>query len=225
MAKVDFAVPEPAADRPRLIVTADDWGYSPQYNAGILEAVRAGAVDAVSAMVLRSWCDPGPLLACDVGVGLHFEVPPDADESALSEEPRLQAELFESLFGRPPAHLDGHHHCHATPPLAQGVEDLARLIGIRVRSVSDAHRDRLRSKGIATPDRLVGRLEPSEPPLPAPISAALEGGELPPGLTEWMVHPGRPDPERGSGYDSARQEDLDLLLEVGVRLASSRTRP
>ena len=43
----------------------------------------------------------------------------------------------------------------------------------------------------------------------------MEGeGELPRGITEWMVHPGHPDPESGSGYDQAREEDLDLLLSL-----------
>ncbi len=36
-----------------LIVNADDYGYHPAYDAGILEAAGAGALDAVSAMVTR----------------------------------------------------------------------------------------------------------------------------------------------------------------------------
>jgi predicted glycoside hydrolase/deacetylase ChbG (UPF0249 family) len=34
-----------------LVITADDYGYWPSYNRGILDAVAAGAVDSVSAMV------------------------------------------------------------------------------------------------------------------------------------------------------------------------------
>jgi predicted glycoside hydrolase/deacetylase ChbG (UPF0249 family) len=215
-------VPEPSPDTPHLIITADDWGYSPRYNEGILEAARVGAVDAVSAMVIRSWCDPAPLLACDVEVGLHLELPPDSEQATARQEPRLQAELFETAFGRPPAHIDGHHHCHAVPPLADGAEELAAELGVRVRGVSAAHRDRLRGKGIETPDRLVGRIEPSEPALPAEISSVLEHGNLPYGLTEWIVHPGRPDAERGSAYDSAREEDLAVLLSIGERLSGIR---
>jgi hypothetical protein len=45
--------------------------------------------------------------------------------------------------------------------------------------------------------------------------AAVEGGGAPPaGLTEWMVHPGLPDPTSGSSYDAARQEDLDEVLRL-----------
>ena len=32
----------------QLIITADDWGYSPRYSAGIEEAARAGAVKATA---------------------------------------------------------------------------------------------------------------------------------------------------------------------------------
>ena len=40
---------------------------------------------------------------------------------------------------------------------------------------------------------------------------------LPDGVTEWVVHPGHPDPEAGSSYDIARQEDLGTLQRVMVR--------
>src|SRR4051794_88448 len=36
-----------------LIITADDYGYSPRYDEGIVEAAGAGAVDSVSVMVTR----------------------------------------------------------------------------------------------------------------------------------------------------------------------------
>ena len=59
--------------RRRLIITADDYGYWPSYNEGILAAIEAGAIDSVSAMVDREYCDPAPLLESGVEVGLHLE--------------------------------------------------------------------------------------------------------------------------------------------------------
>ena len=53
---------EASAPERQLIITADDYGYWPSYNEGILAAIEAGAVDAVSAMVEREHCDPRPLL-------------------------------------------------------------------------------------------------------------------------------------------------------------------
>ena len=53
--------------------------------------------------------------------------------------------------------------------------------------------------------------------LPEELRPAVEeGGSLPPGVTEWMVHPGHADSSAGSGYDQAREEDLDLLLGLSL---------
>ena len=202
--------PQPAA-KPALIVVADDYGYVPAYDEGILEAARAGAIDAVSVMALRE-PDPEALLESGVEVGLHLEPP---NSTPLDQQLRR----FEGLFGRHPSHIDGHHHCHAArgrPALA--VARAGQSLGARVRSISPRHRRLLRWFGVTTPDRLVGRLDERRPALPIEISRLLEG-QVPPGLTEWMVHPGRPDPASGSSYDRGRAEDLDLLLSLGDRTA------
>ena len=189
----------------RLLITADDYGYSPAYNRGILEAGGAGAIDAAGAMVLRRWCEPGPLLATGVDPGLHLE---------RGETVGAQLERFERSFGRPPAYLDGHHHCHADPELEPDVIAAARRLEVRVRAIDEGQRRRLRAAGIATPDRLVGRLAPGEAPLPPEVARVEHGEAALPGLTEWMVHPGRLDPDSGSAYDAEREQDLDLVLRL-----------
>jgi predicted glycoside hydrolase/deacetylase ChbG (UPF0249 family) len=209
-----------------LLITADDYGYSPRYCEGILRAARAGAVDAVSAMVMRPWCDPTPLLASGVEIGLHLELAESGSEDAAGE-PRRQADLFSRLFGRPPAHIDGHHHCHTTAPLLEAVSELAARLDARVRSIGESDRRRLRERGVRTPDRLIGRLRGEEPALP-PELRDLRSGSAPltAGLTEWVVHPGLADPAAGSAFDAARDEDLGLLLELAdePRLQAPRVR-
>jgi predicted glycoside hydrolase/deacetylase ChbG (UPF0249 family) len=193
--------------RPMLVINADDYGYAPSYDAGILAAAEAGAIDGASVMVLRE-ADPQPLLDAGVAVGLHLEA---------AASPAEQAAAFERLVGRPPDYLDGHHHAHAGAELAGEVAALAARLGVPVRSVDETHRAFLRERGVATADRLVGRLEESEPALPAEIATWLAGAAPDPLVTEWMVHPGRPDASLGSGYDAGRAEDLELLLELGDR--------
>jgi chitin disaccharide deacetylase len=224
-----------ARDRRALIITADDYGYGPRYDEGIVEAAAAGAIDAVSGMVTRGSFDPEPLLETGVEIGLHLELPRELTEarrptraqrgSALAEL-RAQIEAFEAAFGRPAAYLDGHHHCHARPGLAAGMAREARRHGLPVRSIDARHRRILRRYGVATPDRLIGRYsEEPEGALPAELQPVVEGERrLPPGITEWMVHPGHPDPNSGSGYDQARQEDLDLLLSLCLLPALRRAR-
>ena len=194
-------------------MVADDYGSARPYDEGILKAARAGALHAVSVMVLRE-PDPAPLLETGVAVGLHVESPA---RTTLD----TQLARFEELFGRPPEHVDGHHHCHAERGrTALAVARLGRRLGARVRSVSPRHRRLLRCLGVSTPDRLVGRLLEDEPALPPELASWARGGELPDGLTEWMVHPGHPDPGSGSGYDLGRGEDLALLLSLADRTSA-----
>ena len=190
---------------PGLIITADDFGYVASYDAGIAQAARAGAIDAVSAMVTRYEPDAETLAGSGVEAGLHL----DLERSSLEE----QLWAFEAAFGVPPAYLDGHHHCHARGAPAVAVAALARERGLPVRSVDARHRRLLRCKGVATPDRLVGRVSERDPAVPDEI-AGLRDGAGPDGVTEWMVHPGHADPATGSDYDRGREEDLRVLLAL-----------
>lgn len=198
---------------PRLLISADDYGYSPRFNAGILEAAEAEAIDAVGAMVLRPWCDPAPLLASGVEVGLHLEWDRESGDQAAAAL-RVQADRFERLFGHPAAFIDGHHHCHAQEPLAASVIELAASLDARVRAVDDEHRELLRAAGIEAPDRLIGRLSAEQALVPREIAHVEGGGEPVAGFTEWMVHPGLADPAAGSSFDAEREEDLAELLRL-----------
>jgi predicted glycoside hydrolase/deacetylase ChbG (UPF0249 family) len=201
-------------NRRLLVITADDYGYWPSYNQGILEAVEMGAIDCVSAMVEREHCDAEPLLDSGVEIGLHIEFEgrwgPRSGAPARTSL-RVQLERFGDIFGRWPSFLNGHKHCHARPELATPVFQTAQQIGAPVRSVNPDHRQWLRERGIDTPDLLLGRMESKEDAEPPELR------ELPAGVTEWVTHPGHPDSESGSTYDLARQEDLALLQKVMVR--------
>lgn len=194
-----------------LIISADDYGYAPGYDAGILEAAAAGAIDGVSAMVRRGPVEAGALAATGVEIGLHLELEPDATRTTAT----LQLEVFEDVFGRPPAFLDGHHHCHAAPGIAMTVGQLAAERGLVTRSIDEAHRRLLRSLGVTTPDLLVGRLNERDPAMPSELEAMMMG-EGPPAadVVEWMVHPGHTDRSSGSTFDAGREQDLRLLLDL-----------
>jgi len=96
-----------SASRSILVITADDYGYRPAYDRGILEAARAGAVDSVSAMVGRDELDARRLLRTRVEIGLHLELPEMPDESRATRVERgaalsaLRSQLaaFKRAFG------------------------------------------------------------------------------------------------------------------------------
>jgi predicted glycoside hydrolase/deacetylase ChbG (UPF0249 family) len=192
---------------PSLVITADDYGYRRAYDAGIVMAARAGALDRISVMATRDF-DPAPLLELDVGIGIHLEPDPGL---------AVQFRAFEEHFGRMPDHIDGHLHCHAEPRFAPDIALVARELRVPVRAVSPPHRAQLREAGVITTDRLVGRLFEHQIALPLEIGRWLVGERIPEGSTEWLVHPGLRDPASGSSYDAGRPEDLALLLELGDR--------
>lgn len=188
-----------------LAVNADDYGYAPAYDRGIIAAAEAGAIDGASVMALRD-PDPAPLLAAGVELGLHLE--PSANLAAQLGE-------FERLVGSPPAYLDGHRHCHASGAFAVEVAELAARLGVPVRAVGAEHRTLLRERGVRYAEPVLGRLDQGEAAMPPELAAWLAGGQQPAGVAEWFVHPGRPDPAVGSAYDAGRAEDLALVLELG----------
>jgi predicted glycoside hydrolase/deacetylase ChbG (UPF0249 family) len=190
-----------------LIITADDFGLHPSYDAGMIEAATAGAIDGVGVMVDRTPLRVAELANRSVAIGLHLD---EGDGTLDARGVRIQVESFERLVGRPPGYIDGHHHCHASPAIARVVAAAAAELDAPVRSVSAAHRLMLRAAGVRTPDLLIGRYEESEPVLPAELLAPPpEASSM-----EWMVHPGRPDPASGSSYDRGRGEDLAALLAL-----------
>jgi predicted glycoside hydrolase/deacetylase ChbG (UPF0249 family) len=211
-----------------LIISADDYGYAPEYDRGILEAAAAGAIDAVSAFAVNAHAVASrPLIETGVEVGIHLDMPRTVARVTVAQVRDLaerQLELFERSFGRPPAFLDGHHHCHASAGHAATVGQLASARDLPVRSVDAAHRRLLRSLGVPTPDLLIGRLSEDEPALPVEIRALLTGQPGPPGVVEWMVHPGRASGTGGSSYDRGREEDLELLLGLREELPLRRVR-
>ncbi len=204
-----------------LIINADDYGLNRAYDEGIVEAAAVGALDAASAFGAREALGAGPLLDSGVEIGLHLdlEAPGDAPRATADDRRAAgvaileQIERFAHLFGRPPAYLDGHKHCHARAGLGVVVAEIAADRDLPVRSIDSRHRRLLRCRGVATTDLLVGRLEQSQPALPAELTPA--GLRLLPddSVVEWMVHPGHRDPSSGSSYDAGRGEDLSLLLD------------
>lgn len=192
-----------------LIITADDFGYHPRYDAGILAALADGKLDAISVLAGRLDAIPATLIASDAALGLHLE----------EGEPASQVERFRRIARRDPDYIDGHHHRHATAAVTR----LGARLGLPIRSIDAEHRQALRSAGVRTPDRLIGRLRESEPARPPELA------DLPEGWTEWMVHPGYSAGSAVSSYDAGREEDLEMLLGLmlpeGVSRSDQRSLP
>jgi chitin disaccharide deacetylase len=224
------------ADGRVLIVNADDFGFSPAVNAGVIKAHEHGIVTSASLMVrwpaaeaAASYCREHPRL----GLGLHldfsewvwrdgewacvYQVVATDDPEAVGQEAHRQLEEFRHLAGADPTHIDSHQHLHikVQPPVAAAIAELADELGVPLRH---------RTAGIRYEGALYAQTEKGEHVAGAGgVEQLLEViSALQPGVTELACHPGEGD-EIDSVYGVERQAELAILCDRRVREAIARS--
>jgi chitin disaccharide deacetylase len=199
-----------------LIVNADDLGYDPSIDGGILEAHARGIVTAATAMVDTPFAARALAQApATLDVGLHVVV--SAGEGGLEEQIARQLERFRALRGAAPTHLDSHRHAHAAPGALAAFAAAARREAIPLRALDPAMRATLRAAGVATTDAFLGdaALRPcwTRERLLGALSA------LPTGTVELMCHPGRAPTHARTSFSVEREIELASLIDPGARAA------
>jgi predicted glycoside hydrolase/deacetylase ChbG (UPF0249 family) len=151
------------------------------------------------------------------GSGAHEIARPDE----VREELRAQLRAFEKAVGRPPTHIDGHHHVHRHPGILRVAIEEAGRLGIPLRSTGPKVRERLRIERIRTCDRFLDGFFGDDVG-EASLLSILE--EVPEGTSELMCHPARPDGEleRVSSYVTPRDLERETLESPPVREAVDR---
>ena len=212
----------------RLIVNADDLGYDPEIDRGILEAHARGIVRSATAMVETPFAAAALRAApASLAIGLHAVLDPAGSEAEAEAALRRQLARFLELRGEPPTHLDSHRHAHAAPGPLGAVIRVARDHRLPVRALDGAMRAALRAEGLATPDAFLGDAARRPAWTEEALLEALRG--LGPGTTELMAHPGyRPSHVRTS-FGAERELELaalvsprvaDLVRSAGLHLGS-----
>jgi predicted glycoside hydrolase/deacetylase ChbG (UPF0249 family) len=167
-------------------------------------------------------------------------------QSDIASEITLQIErLLDASIGI--THVDGHQHVHVFPAVLSTVSQIAKSRGIRRMRIPDetvascdetvpadlleqarcfsalgkAARARLDGSGILAPDHFRGLLLKGRLSVET-LLAAIE--QLPDGLTELMVHPGRVAADSAEGpfasFSTAdREREIEALLDPSVRRA------
>jgi len=142
------------SSRKQLVVNADDFGFTPDVNQGIVEAHRGGILTAATLMANGAAFDDAVRLAretpsLDIGchlvlVGGHSLVsgkalPPTVGR-LLAAVARREIRVYDELAaqvrriaaaGIRATHLDTHKHTHLAPPVLDAVARLSREFGIR----------------------------------------------------------------------------------------------
>ena len=140
--------------RKQLVVNADDFGFTPDVNEGIVEAHRDGILTATTLMANGAAFEDAVRLARQtptLDVGCHLVLV--SGSSPLTGKPypltvarlmaamaRRQIRVYDELAaqvrrtvdaGIQPTHLDTHKHTHLAPPVLDAVARLAEEFGIR----------------------------------------------------------------------------------------------
>jgi predicted glycoside hydrolase/deacetylase ChbG (UPF0249 family) len=214
-----------------LIVNADDFGQSPEINAGVIEAYENGIVTSASLMV--RW--PAAVEAADYGathpglsLGLHldlsewayqdeqwvplYEVIPETDEAGVREEIDRQLGRFHELVGRSPTHIDSHQHVHRSQPVAGLLARLGSFLGVPVRDMTP---------GITYSGTFYGQ-DARGYSVPEAVSVdslvSIVAG-LPTGITELGCHPGGAVGSGATMYGPERAVEVASLCDPRVRIA------
>jgi len=232
----------------RVIVNADDWGLTRGVSEGILAAHRHGIVSSTT--VLATAALDRELVArlrdSGLGLGLHVNltlgVPLTRGRSLVDGDGRFvrdarraaarataadvraeveaQVQRFESTLKRRPTHLDTHHHVGLYPPVREVVLDVARALGVPVRSQDATARARARAARLTTPDHFFGE---SGPDAYWSVDRTIRHlRELPAGVSEFMCHPGWFDADLAySRYGRQREVELIGLGTPSARAAAT----
>jgi predicted glycoside hydrolase/deacetylase ChbG (UPF0249 family) len=133
-----------------LVVNADDFGASEGVNRGILHAHVHGIVTSTSLMVAGPAREHAAELAHEhpeLGIGLHWDLEEEnlsehvalEDAGAVRRELTRQLDAFERLMGRPPTHVDSHHHVHRRDEVAPIARELVAALGVPLRQEGSVH--------------------------------------------------------------------------------------
>jgi predicted glycoside hydrolase/deacetylase ChbG (UPF0249 family) len=139
----------------RLVVNADDFGFTADVNEGIVEAHRHGILTATTLMANGQAFDDALRLASEnptLDIGVHLVLV--SGQSLIDPEralPKTVAEMLRAIAmgrldpyreldeqirkivatGLRPTHLDTHKHTHLFPPVLKAVAKLSQKYGIR----------------------------------------------------------------------------------------------
>jgi chitin disaccharide deacetylase len=205
----------------RLVVNADDLGYDPEIDRGILEAHARGVVTSTTAMVDTPFAAAALRAAPPtLGVGLHAVLDLTSSRAQAEAELLRQIARFGELRGTRPTHLDSHKHHHAHPALLAAFVAVAAAQQLPVRALDGQMRAALRARGVRTTDHFLGDADLRPCWTPERLAGAL--GALPAGTTEVMCHPGYAPSHARTSFGAEREVELRALCDPAVRQVLQR---
>lgn len=216
----------------KLIINADDYGYTPNISKGIRFGMANGVITSTTVLtnIPNIEDDCKLLLELDnIGIGLHLNLTLDKpltngkslvdkygffldrkqidfskiDKVEVEFELRTQLEKFIQLFNRLPSHLDSHHSIHDHPSILPITEKLMNEYNIPARRISNIKFVGSFFGPNATKNYFMELMQ---------VNKEEE-------IIEMMCHPGINDLllEKKSSYSFQRQLELETLCDLGIK--------
>ena len=166
----------------KVILNADDFGFSNSVNKGIVECYLDGRITSTTLMMNTPYTDQAIKLAKEnniKNIGIHLnltygksvlpreDIPSLVDEKGVfhyvcmlgyytqyvDAKKELRAQIEKFLkSGLKPTHLDYHHYFHEIPNILKAYLELAKEYNLPVRSMSKEARKITRDMGLTTTD-------------------------------------------------------------------------
>lgn len=227
----------------RLVVNADDFGFTPDVNAGIVEAHRNGVLTSTTLMANGEAFDDAVRLAKEtptLDIGAHLVLVqgrslldgrplPETPGQLLAVLARRRLDVYAELkaqiekiraAGLRLSHLDSHKHTHLVPAVFRTVVKLACEFGIpwvRLPLDNRYYRRLTRGRNVRMTDHFLGfKLTGSL--TEETFAQALN--KLEDGITEFMCHPGYLGPELKQArtrLKESRLRELEALTSPRIR--------
>jgi predicted glycoside hydrolase/deacetylase ChbG (UPF0249 family) len=203
-----------------LIVNADDFGYGPGVNRGVVEAHDRGLLTSAGLMVNAPGTEEAVRLAAArprLSLGLHVNFTNEAQRLVEFDDPEVcrielqrQFDRFVELTGKLPSHLDSHQHVHRRRACLPSFRELAGRHGLPLRD----------EPPVTFKGGFYGQLEYGVPRLERVGFAALGAilrDELRGGIYELACHPAYYDPSVHYVYHREREHELATLCDPRLR--------
>lgn len=203
----------------KIIINADDYGLSKEFNRGIIELITKEIVKSVTVMINRKYVFPEELMKFpDLSIGLHLE-----EKNFTNSEDFFESQIkkFKFVFKSLPSHLDGHQHCHLKKENRQIVIKLALKYNLPVRSRYLKGRVDLMANNIKTPNKLISWHPKRKDYFFNRISLTEER------VTEIVCHPGYFDKKhrRKLKYNQQREKELEILKSPDFKKILTKFKP
>ncbi|UOQ94545.1 chitin disaccharide deacetylase [Halobacillus shinanisalinarum] len=227
--------------RKKLIINADDFGYSRGINFGIIDAHHNGVLTSTTLMTNMPGASHAYQLANEtptLGVGIHLTLTAGSpilkhlqtitdenghfrnlkyylgffDVDLVEVYEEWKAQIKQAIAnGIQPTHLDSHHHIHSYGELTEVVIDLAKEFDLPVRRVFEPETNELST--IRTTEAFEYKIDTIKDPIK--LAEKFSDAQS----IEVMTHPAYLDKAiiNGSSFNYPRVDELALLTDKALK--------